>query len=281
MRPGPASRYPLSVAHLTALELSPPDLVSAAHAAGYEAVGIRVYPGFAEDPQHDMIGPTELARETLRRLNDTGIRVQDVEILRLKPVMDFGVVESILEIGAWLRARAVLVLGNDPDESRATQSFGRVCEMAQAHGMEAALEFVAFNDVKSLEQANRMVDAVGKTNARILVDSLHFFRAGQTCRQLDSIDPARLTYAQWCDAPQTAPPFALLQTESRRARAFPGHGQLPLGELLDHLPDGLTLSVEAPNEALAAQVPGAQRVRLAYEATRSMLDQRQGSGLGH
>lgn len=261
----------LSLAHLTALELSPPDLVTAAHAAGFDAVGIRVYPGFAEDPQHAMIGPTELAHETRRRLGDTGMQVQDVEILRLKPSMDFGVVEAIVEIGAWLGARAVLVLGNDPEELRATESFGRVCELAGRHGLDAALEFVAFNDVKSLEQAHRMVDAVRQPNAKLLVDSLHFFRAGQRPEQLAEIDPSRFTYVQWCDAPALGPPFAKLQIESRCARAFPGEGELPLFDLLDRLPPDITLAVEAPNAALATSTPGAERVRMAGQAIRRFL----------
>ena len=265
-----AERF-LGLAHLTALELSPPELVEAAHAAGFKGVGIRINPGFVEDPQPPMLRINEQARLTKLRLQDTGLQVLDIEILRLKPEMDFGLVQAMFEVGAWLGARNVLVLGNDPDESRTTQHFGRVCELAAAHGLNPALEFVFFNDVRTLGQALRIVRAVNQPNARILVDSLHFFRAGHQPADLASCPPELLSYAQWCDAGPEVPPFEKLQNESRTNRRFPGDGVLPLAALLARLPASIPLTLEAPSNSLASVMPGRERIAKGMQALRRML----------
>lgn len=258
----------LGLAHLTALDLPPPDLVQAASAAGFDGVGLRLNPGFRDDPNPPMLRVNEQARLTKARLEDTGLEVLDIEILRLQPSMDFGVIESMFEVGAWLGARGVLVLGNDPDEARATENFGRVCELAAGYHLFAALEFVYFNDVRTLDQAVRIVESVAKPNARVLVDSLHFFRAGQQPADLDAYNPSLFEYAQWCDAGPDVPPLDKLQVESRTNRRFPGEGVLPLRDLLAHLPSDIPLTLEAPNTEQARTIPPAQRVAMGMAALK-------------
>jgi sugar phosphate isomerase/epimerase len=262
----------LGLAHLTALELSPPELVRAAHAAGFHGVGLRLNPGFADDPQPPMLRIDEQARLTKALLEDTGLQVLDIEILRLKAQMDFDLVRAMFEVGAWLGARHVLVLGNDPDEARSTDHFGQVCELAAGYGLSPALEFVFFNDVRTLGQAMRIVHAVNQPNARILVDSLHFFRAGHQPADLQACPPSLLGYAQWCDAGPDVPPLDKLQNESRTNRRFPGEGVLPLADLLVHLPADIPLTLEAPNANLARAMPGPERIARGMQALRRTLD---------
>lgn len=266
------TRRLLGLAHLTALDLPPPDLVEAASEAGFDAVGLRLNPGFSDDPNPPMLRVNEQARLTKARLDETGVKVLDIEILRLKPTMDFGLIESMFEVGAWLGASAVLVLGNDPDEARTTQHFGRVCELAAAYGLMPALEFVYFNDVRTLDQAVRIVQAVGQPNARVLVDSLHFFRAGHRPAELTACKPSLFEYAQWCDAGPDVPPLDKLQVESRTNRRFPGEGVLPLRDLLAHLPSHIPLTLEAPNTLQERSIPAKQRVALGMAALKRSLE---------
>lgn len=63
---------PLSLAALTVLELSPPEIVSIAAEAGYSHVGLRLIPATPEEASHAMIGDTHAVRETLARLADVG-----------------------------------------------------------------------------------------------------------------------------------------------------------------------------------------------------------------
>ncbi|HXU56367.1 MAG TPA: sugar phosphate isomerase/epimerase, partial [Casimicrobiaceae bacterium] len=62
---------PLSLAALTVLELTPPDMVTCAAAAGFSHVGIRLLPATPSEPRYDIVGDTPLLRELERRLADT------------------------------------------------------------------------------------------------------------------------------------------------------------------------------------------------------------------
>jgi len=74
-----------SLASLTVLELSPPAMVDVAARAGYSHVGLRLEPATPEEHHFPLVADAGLRRQTLARLRDSGVRVLDVEILRLKP----------------------------------------------------------------------------------------------------------------------------------------------------------------------------------------------------
>ena len=61
--------------------------------------------------------------------------------------------------------------------------------------------------------------------------------------------------------------------EARGNRLLPGEGALPLNAVLDALPQGLTVGVEAPTRELAA-LPFAEAARRAGEATRLFFAKR-------
>jgi sugar phosphate isomerase/epimerase len=263
----------LSLSHLTVLDAAPPDVVAAGAAAGFRAVGLRVWPG-GDEPPYPMIGDTPMVRETLSRLRDTGVRVLDVEVLRVRA--DSGADEAlrILDAGARLGAQFVLVIGNDPDEARLTERFAGVCEAARARGLRPALEFMLFSAVKTLAEAVRILDRAAQP-AAILVDALHLRRSGGTPADLAGLSRERLPYAQLCDAPYdpVRPDEVRARDEARRDRLLPGDGALPLHALVDALPVNAPLAVEAPVAALAQHPPG-ERARLAFAAVTRLLAQR-------
>ena len=76
---------PIGIAHLTLLRLSPPELVTTAAEAGYDFVGIRVKAVTEGEHQYPMQPGSPMSRETLRRLDDTGLTVRDIEFLTLRP----------------------------------------------------------------------------------------------------------------------------------------------------------------------------------------------------
>lgn len=61
---------PISLAALTVLELTPPQMVTCAAEAGYSHVGIRLLPATPTEPQYDIVGDTPLLREVQSRLAD-------------------------------------------------------------------------------------------------------------------------------------------------------------------------------------------------------------------
>jgi sugar phosphate isomerase/epimerase len=76
---------------------------------------------------------------------------------------------------------------------------------------------------------------VGLPNFSLLVDSMHFFRLGNTRRRLRRARPALIGYVQLADAPW-APRFRHYIEEAMYERMAPGDGELPLAEFLVLVP---------------------------------------------
>ena len=151
-----------SLASLTVLELSPPQMVEVAARAGYSHVGLRLVPATPEEHHFPLVADADLRRQTLARLRDTGIGVLDVEILRLKPETRVADFEAILAVGAEFGASELLLAGNDSDEARLTDNFAALCDLAGPYGLHPHLEFMPWTDARNLEQAVRIVEAAGR-----------------------------------------------------------------------------------------------------------------------
>jgi sugar phosphate isomerase/epimerase len=260
----------LSLAHLTVLDASPPDLVTAAAGAGFQSVGIRIVPPLPGEPVFPLVADRALLRETERRLEDTGVSVLDVEAIWLLPQSRVSDFLSALEVAARLGASFLLVVGNDPDEGRLIDNFGSLCGAARSFGLKVMLEFISYCAIASLSQARALIDKAGQRNAGVLIDALHFFRMSTDPAELASTAPDALSYLQLCDAPLKAPPREQLRDEARTRRLYPGLGELPLRALLQSIPAGVPLSVEAPCAAYRS-LPVERRATLAASATRRLL----------
>jgi len=273
----------LSLAALTALELSPPELVSTAAAAGYTHVGLRLIAATPTEPQHAMIGDTPMVRETRARLDATGVLALDVEIFRLRPDTDVARdAQGIVETGARLGAKHLLVAGNDPDEARLTDNFAALCDLAMRYGIAAHLEFIPWTDAKDLAQAARIVERAGKANGGILVDAFHLSRSRSRIDDIARLPASCFRYAQLCDAPAAIPPtMDAIVAEARAERRFPGEGELDLVALVRALPRGIPLSLEVPTLELAKSVPALDRARRALAGARHVLAQAEGRDATH
>jgi sugar phosphate isomerase/epimerase len=265
---------PISLAALTVLELTPPELVTCAARAGFSHVGIRLLPATPTEPQYDIVGDTPLLREVESRLADTGVKVLDAEIFRLKPETAVGHYEAAIATAARLGASELLVAGNDPEEGRLIESFGAFCDLADSYGLGACLEFMPWTDAKDLRQATRIVEGAGRDNGGILIDAFHFSRSRSGLADVPSVAPSRLHYLQVCDVPQAIPDsMDDILAEARAERRFPGEGGLDLVGLLRAVPRDVPLSIEVPTVTLARSVGAVERARRALAATRRVLAQ--------
>ncbi len=268
---GRTSRRLLSLAHLTALDASPPELVQAAARAGFDAVGLRLVPPHPNDPVFPLVNDPGLKRQTMNALRGTGIRVLDIEALWLWPHTEIARFQPALEAGAELGAHYLLVVGNDPDAGRQADNFHALSELADAHGLQPMIEFISYCTIGTIDAARKLAEQSSGGRAGVLIDVLHYARTGATSADLAALDPGMLGYVQLCDAPAGAPPADRLRTEAREDRLFPGEGGLPLAELLAGLPEATAISVEAPHRLHAGLAP-TERARLALAATRRLLE---------
>ncbi|HEY2928969.1 sugar phosphate isomerase/epimerase family protein, partial [Piscinibacter sp.] len=196
----------------------------------------------------------------------------DIEILRLKPdtrVADFA---AVLETGARLDARCVLVAGNDPDETRLCEHLAMLADLARPYALTVCLEPMPWTDVRNFAQALRIVESAARDNTGVLIDPIHFDRGGSRPAELAGVAPQRLPYLQFCDAPAERPStLEGLLHQARAERLPPGQGGLDLAALLRAVPRDVPLSLEVPMATLARTMPASARARLLRETTERWL----------
>ncbi len=257
--------HPISLAAGNVQEFPPQEMPVAAAAAGFDCTGIWVEP--------DAWAPGT-SREVRLRCDDAGISVLDVEVLWIHPGKPADPLKRIIDIGGEVGASYGLVVSSDPDDEATKRVFAELCDHALGVGLTLVLEFLPITAVRTLEQAVDIVTAVNRTNAGLLIDTLHLARTGGTVDQVRALDPALFPYVQIADAPRQAPGDgydALLQ-EAVDGRLLPGEGELPIGELLAALPAGLPLSPEIRSRMLRERYPDiADRARAIARSTRSFL----------
>ena len=112
------------------------------------------------------------------RTADAGIIVLDVEVVWLKPGADDPDHLRIIDAGADIGARNVLVVSSDPDPQSTADKLRRLTEYAAERAMRVCLEFAAFTEVKSLAAALDIIERTGHPDTGLLIDPLHFARTG-------------------------------------------------------------------------------------------------------
>lgn len=265
-------KHPLALSALTVLELTPPEMVSCAAETGYDLVGLRLIPATPEERRYPTIGRTRMVLETRKRLDETGMKVWDVEILRLKPETSVTAdYEPFLETGAFLGASQVLVAGNDGDRSRLADNFAALAELAQSYGLTPNMEFMPWTEVKDLADAADLLHQAGHPNSGLLIDSIHFDRSASSAEDIAALPPEWFRYLQLCDAVAERPETTEeLLYQARVGRLLPGQGGLNILAPLRYLPEELPICIEAP-VVTNVPVPPRERAAAALEAARATL----------
>ncbi|WP_433046096.1 TIM barrel protein [Dactylosporangium sp. CS-033363] len=266
------AEHEYSLAHLTALSLSPPELVEAAAEAGYRYVGLRLTRVTPQEPHYPLATDPALMRHTKVRLAATGVEVLDIELARMSPERSPGDCLRFLEAGAELGARHVITQLPDPDRARKIARFAGLCELARPLGLTVDLEFPSWTETPDLREAVRVLRAADQPNAGILVDLLHFARSGSSIADLRQLPAEWFHFAHVCDAPAAVPPTndELIHT-ARFERLFPGEGGIDVHGILDALPAGIPYALEIPRAELVAQIGAKEHARRALSATSEHL----------
>ncbi len=254
----------VGLAALTVLELPHEEQVSVAAQAGYSHVGLRLIPVAGQPVIHALD-----ASELERRLTDTGVGVLDVEVFRLTPQTNVKEFEAAMATAQRLGATELLVHGADSNEARLIETFVRLCDLAARYGLSANLEPMPWVEVSNLAKAMRIVDGAARANGGLLIDAIHFFRAGDSPQALAKVPRKFLRYMQLCDARAERPSdLQEIIRQARSDRLFPGHGGLDLKGLLRALPSEIPISLEIP---ISKKMEPLERASRALEAARAIL----------
>jgi len=276
---------PIGIAHLTLLRLAPPELVTVAAEAGYDFVGIRVKAVTDGERQYPMKPGSPMSTETLRRLDDTGLTVRDIEFLTLRPDTGPDDWRPALEAGAALGASTFSVVGVDPDRGRLTDTLARLTADSAEFGIRPTLEPISYQPVSRVADAAVIARAAG---AAVLVDALHVQRGGSSLDDVRALEPDLVPCVQLCDGPLALPEAlelpdelplgmtadgSVLQIEARVQREVPGEGGFPLAELLAAVPAGTPISVEVPHARLQARLSVVEFATYNLRAVQALLAQ--------
>lgn len=258
----------LSLAALTVLEAGPIETIRIAASCGYSHVGLRPVAATPTETHWPMLRDAALAGEIRKVLDDTGIGVLDVEILRLTDAIDWDQVKATAAYANAVGARRILVADNDPDPTRARDNLARMGELAAEAGAVATLEFMPWTCAPNAAAAR--VRTQGLRGVAMLVDAFHFARSDSALDDFAQGDPA-VSYLQLCDIAGPTPAMDLILQEARADRLFPGEGDVDLVRMLRHFP-GLPISLEIPADRLRlAGVGPRERAALAITAMRRVL----------
>jgi len=261
-----------SLAALTVLELAPPALIDVAASCGYDAVGIRLLPAISGGIAYSLMDDQAALKETLARLDATGIKVADLEVVALRPETEIAAFSAFFETGARLGAKHILVAAYDPDLGRFGDRYAAFCEAAAPYGLTADLEFMPWTYVPDLTTANRIVAPMAQANAGILVDALHFDRSKSSVAEFAHTPTHRLHYWQLCDGPAERPATTEAMIHAaRHERLFPGEGCIDLVSLTRAMPADITVSIEVPTAELAKTMGAKDRARRALDAAKGVI----------
>jgi len=263
---------PFSLAHLTMLGLSPPELVETAAKAGYQFVSLRPIPvGAPNEPLYPLGTDRALRDRTRAAMKATGVGLLDIEVARIVKEAKPRDYLPALEAAADLGGRHVLSSAWCDDRRYILEFFGELCDLAKPLGLSVDLEFVTWSGIRTLDEAVEIVREARRPNAGIVVDTLHFDRCHAELEKLSSLPREWFHFAQISDAP------AAYSTEreeliriGRAERLYLGEGGIDVGSILGRLPQ-LPLSIEIPNTAKLASLGAEQYARLCIETARSFL----------
>lgn len=260
-----------SLAHLTVLGLSPPEVVRVAARTGYQTVGLRLIRVTDASPGYPLMHDPAMMRATKAAIAETGVGVHDIELIKITPELAVGALERVFAAGAELGARFVITAPYDPDLGRLADRLGAIADLGARDGQRAVLEFFPYTVVPDLDSAARIVEASGRTETGILVDALHFNRSKSSLERLARIPARRLPFVHLCDAPvrESYTTEELVRT-ARAERLPPGEGGIDIRGLLANMPPGIPIALEVPMTATAA-AEGFETVALRVRKAASRL----------
>jgi sugar phosphate isomerase/epimerase len=271
MSPSPQRGAALSLHHLTALDVSPPELVDIAAALDCPHVCLFTQVQPETRAMFPAVEDEAMAAAVAERCAATGVRVHNLEYFPVAPETVPRLYRPALERGARLGARRATAHIHDADRGRALARFAALCALAGEYGLNIGLEFTAFSNVNTLDAALAFVADAGAENGDVVLDALHFFRSGDDAAALASMDLSGVGYVQICDGPARITEDERMQ-EAVAERGLPGEGAFALAAFVAALPPGPVIDVEVPQSArMAAGVPPLERARLAVDAARRFL----------
>ncbi len=264
----------LGIGMLSVFGLPPIDLVTLAAELGCRYVSVAVqgmplvplgYPAFS------LMDDAVLRKDLLAAMNDLGVSISLGDGFLVLPGVDVRALGTDLDVLAELGVPRINVVSLDPDLPRTLDQFAALTELAAQRHIGTVVEPVPGLTIGDVGAALAAKEYVGRSEFRLLIDTMHLVRSGSGAAELATVDPDHIGYAQLNDT-TLRPRIDNYLEEAMFERMVPGEGELPLHDLLSALPGDIVLEIEVPRRSLAlAGVSPVDRMRPCVEAARRLL----------
>lgn len=262
-----------SLAHLTVLGCAPPEMIYIAAMTGYDYVSLRpIYMGLPGEPNYDLASNKELLKHTKAAINNTKIKVHDIELARIFDGVNLNNYKPAMEVAAELGAKSVLSSIWTPNREYYVEKFAELCDLAKSFGLNVELEFVTWADVNNLQKAAEVLKLVNRDNSGIMIDTLHFNRSRVNLEELDELPRDWFNFAHICDGPAEIPTTkeGLIHT-GRDARLYVGEGSIDIASIVNRLPE-MVYSIELPNIEKVKETGYAEHARRCIQTAKDYLN---------
>jgi 2-keto-myo-inositol isomerase len=247
-------------------------------AAGYDGIELLIFklPSYLESHTAG-----DLAR-SLRKNGLAPLTINCIENFNLRPPGEFGKVREecrwLSELSQEIGCPGVAVVPSARPEGMAWEQIKTetvsalqdLADVAAPYGVQLGFEFLApaNNSVRTLAQGWEIVQAAGRENVGLVIDTYHFYVGGSSWESLEEFDIDRLLVVHINDV-EGLP----LEQLTDGDRMLPGEGVIPLHRILSRLHargyDG-AYSLEVMRPAYRKREP-LEYARAGLEATRKAL----------
>ena len=262
-----------SLAQLTVLHASPPELAEIAAETGYDYFSMRqIYMGLPEEPNFDLSKNKKLLLETKAVMANTGIRLLDIELARIVCEIDPAKYEPAFATAAELGGKGVISSIWTENRDIYLSRFTQVCNLAAQYGLTVELEYVPVSAVKDLAGVVEVLNQVNRQNAGILVDIHHFQRAGDNPEDLASLPRKWFHMVHLCDVKAEIPTnLDEMKRIMREDRDYPGEGGVDIKSILANIPQ-VPYSIELPKISFSDKYGYKEHARKCLDSSKKYLD---------
>lgn len=275
------SRY--SLVHLTDAASSPPELIRLAAKTGFDCVGLRGIPTRTAIPVTSvsekrtgrspfaLADHPELLRETKLAAEQEGIVINDIENARIFNNVDVKEYERDLDAAAQLGVHEILTNIWTPDTSFAEEAFCKLCEIAAQYSIHVNLEIVTWSAIPGIREALHLLNRTRCSNQGIVLDTIHFYRSGNTIQDLADVPKEWFRYVHLCDAPAEIPVGEELVRTGLEERLIPGEGAIDIKGILQALPP-VVRGLEVPHLIRIKEMGLENYLKDALQKTKQYLE---------
>lgn len=265
-----------SLAHLTVIGCAPPEMTYIAARVGYDFVSLRLIPLGIPGEHAYLPQDRVMIRKTKAALKETGVRVLDLELARILRDVDPKTYVPAMETAAELGARHVISSAwttDRNDRDFIVERYAEICDLAKPFGLTVNLEFPTFSRLTNLQEAVDIVQAAGRPNCGILLDTLYLHFSKTCLDDLDLLPRNWFHFMHICDTTETVPVTRGGMTHiARDERLYVGDGCIDFASILEHLPP-MPYSIELPNLKQVEDLGYEGHARRCLETARLCLEQ--------